>query len=180
MQRLLQPCQVVIPFATRLGELLDYKRVELRRGFPQIMSMIQTVTLLHQWQRERDSEGRLLATAEDYRLARGLLAKPMEHLLGAGISDPALRFFEHLKVKWGEREFTTTQTRTEAGKSKEAIRGWLGELLDAGLVKLIAEARGPRAATWQLTGSDPEVCTVLPKVEEVFNAECEWSHAHST
>jgi hypothetical protein len=179
IQRLLQPCGVAIPYAARLGDLFDYERVELRRGFPQIMSMIQAIALVHQWQRERDGEGRLLATREDYELARALLVEPMRHLLGAGIPDPTLRFFEHLRTKWGEREFSTTQARKEAGKSKEAVRGWLCEMLDADLVKVITEARGSMAATWALTGNEPQVSNVLPKPDEVFSAEYEWSHGHN-
>jgi hypothetical protein len=179
IQRLIQPCEVAIPYAARLADLLDYKRVELRRGFPQIMSMIQAIALLHQWQRERDSEGRLLATPEDYQLARVLLSKPMECLLGGGISDSALRFFEHLRQKWSGREFNTTQARKEAGKSKEAVRGWLVEMLDADLVKVVAESRGSVAATWTLTGNEPEVSTVMPKPDDVFTSEYGWSHGHN-
>jgi hypothetical protein len=53
LQRLLQPLRVVVPYAERLAELLDCRRVDLRRAFPQILSMIQAVTLLHQYQRIR-------------------------------------------------------------------------------------------------------------------------------
>jgi hypothetical protein len=40
LPRLLQPLRVVVPYADRLAELLDCRRVELRRAFPQILSMI--------------------------------------------------------------------------------------------------------------------------------------------
>jgi hypothetical protein len=139
IQRLLQPCQVVIPYASGVGKLFDYQHVELRRAFTQLMSMVQAIALLHQWQRERDSEDRLVATREDYELARRLLIKPMQQLLGGGISDPALRFFEHLRSTWSQGEFSTTAARKEAKASKEAVRGWLAELVEAGLVKVVTE-----------------------------------------
>ena len=63
LQRLLHPLPVVVPYAERLAELLDCQRVELRRAFPQILSMIQAVTLLHQYQRVRDAQDHLVATA---------------------------------------------------------------------------------------------------------------------
>jgi hypothetical protein len=69
LQRLLQPLRVIVPYAERLAELLDCRRVELRRGFPQILSMIQAVTLMHQYQRARDDQDHLVATAADYRLS---------------------------------------------------------------------------------------------------------------
>jgi len=66
IQRTLQQSPVVVPFAERLGESVAHQRVEARRAFPQLMAMIQASALLHQHQRQLDSDGRLLAQAEDY------------------------------------------------------------------------------------------------------------------
>jgi hypothetical protein len=175
LQRMLQPIQVVIPYAERLGQLLDYQRVELRRGFPQIMSLVQAVTLLHQWQRERDDQGRLVATPADYQIAQHLLMKPMARLLGGGLSDPALRFFERLAQRVTS-PFNTTEAWKAETYSKEAVRGWLGELYEAGLVKVVSESRGRAPTVWELTGNDPETCQVLPTMEQVFGLN--WDFAH--
>jgi integrase len=72
LQRMLHPLPIVIPYAESLGELFTAERVEARRAFPQLVSMIQAVALLHQKQREQDADGHLIATAEDYQLARRL------------------------------------------------------------------------------------------------------------
>ena len=82
LQRMLERLPVIVPFAQRLGEFFADNRVEARRAFPQLVSMIQASALLHQKRRDTDTEGRLVANADDYRLARHLLAKPMARLLG--------------------------------------------------------------------------------------------------
>jgi hypothetical protein len=168
MQRLLQSYPVVIPYAGRLGELLDDQRVEMRRAFPQIISMVQAVALLHQYQRDRDAEGRLVANRMDYVMSRRLLLKPMTRLLGGGLSDPARRFLDRLRGWAKSQPFTSTEARSKETHSRAAVFGWLKELNEAGMVKEIAEGRGSRPATWELTGKDSEdVTAVLPSVDSV-------------
>jgi hypothetical protein len=171
LQRLLRQQAVVIPFAERIGELFTGVKVEVRRAFPHLMRMIQAITLLHQRQRETDDDGRLVAIAEDYQLARHLLARPMAKLLGEGISDPARRFYERLET-WVDTEatFTTAEVKKHESNCKSSVYGWLQELHDAGVVELIEERRGSRPAKWRLTGHPPDdsANAVLPTVADVF------------
>jgi hypothetical protein len=169
LQRLLRRQPVVIPFAERLGELFTSDCVQVRRAFPHLMSLIQTVTLLHQRQRQTDGAGRLVASAEDYQLARHLLAKPMARLLGGGVSDPARRFYRGLE-KWATGEFITDQAKQHESNCKSSVYGWLHELHEAGVVELVEASRGSRPARWKLTGSPPDdpACVTLPTVEAVF------------
>jgi hypothetical protein len=167
-QRLLQPHAVVVPYAARLGELLKCDRVEMRRGFPQIVAMIKAIALLHQFQRQRDDQGRLLATPQDYAIARRLLLKPMRRLLGVGLSDSAQRFHERLQSWFAHRSFTTTEAMKEEPHSRQAVRGWLIELQDAGYVVIITEGRGRTPTTWKLEANPPEEkVAVLPKLASV-------------
>src|SRR5262245_49661387 len=76
LQRMLRSLPVVVPFADRLAELFPCERVEARRAYPHLVGMIQAAALLHQRQRKKDTEGRLLATKDDYHQARNLLLKP--------------------------------------------------------------------------------------------------------
>jgi hypothetical protein len=167
LQRMLQPIPVTVPFAEQLEERLDHGRVEVRRGFPQIMSLIQAITLLYQCQRGRDRSPQLVATPADYALARRLIEKPMVKLLGAGLSEPAQRFFERLAGRF-RAPFTTTEVRKAERFSKDAVRAWLGELHEAGVVKVVTESRGRTPATWELTGTEPLPASVLPTAAELF------------
>ena len=49
---MIQQRPVVIPFAEQIAERFDVERVEARRAFPHLMSMIQASALLHQYQRQ--------------------------------------------------------------------------------------------------------------------------------
>jgi hypothetical protein len=171
LQRMLQPVEVVVPFAGRLGGLLDCRRVELRRGFPQIISLVQAVALLHQHQRDRDEGGRVVATRADYELARILLVKPMARLLGGGVSDGAIRFHRRL-VSYAFTGFTTTDAARREDYSKSAVRDWLHELADAGCLKVISPGRGRSPTTWEMTGDDPsDGAGVLPTAGQLFPEE---------
>jgi hypothetical protein len=168
LQRMLERLPVVIPYAERLGELFTSDRVEVRRAFPQLMSMVHAVTLLYQRQRQQDSNGQLVATADDYQLARHLLSKPFSRLLGDKVSDPARRFFDRL-VMWARGEFTTSEAKGRETSSKSAVYGWLAELHDAGMLELVLAGRGRTPARWKLIGNSPDDGgpTGLPAVEEV-------------
>ena len=71
-----------MPFAEKLAEAIDHHRVEARRAFPHLLVMMQASALLHQRQRNVDSNGRLLADIGDYQLARHLLVGPMARAVG--------------------------------------------------------------------------------------------------
>jgi hypothetical protein len=171
LQRLLRRQAIVIPFAGRLAELFPSDRVEARRAFPQLMSMIQAVTLLHQRQRDQDGDGRLLATADDYRLARRLLLKPMGRLLGGRLSDPARRFWERLWSKWATGPFTTTDAKRHETGSKSSVYGWLKELHEAGRVEMTNPPRGSSPATWRLADGGPGegAALTLPEWDDVLS-----------
>ena len=169
-QRMLHPWPVVIPFANRLGELFDSDRVEVRRAFPQLMSMVQASALLHQYQRQI-SDGRLVATIDDYQLTRHLLARPFARQLGGELSDPARRYFERMEA-WASGDFTTTDAKKQDSARGRAVTGWLSELAAAGLVDQLEPHKGSKPARWKLTDVRPDDaagdCPALPTVEDVF------------
>ena len=174
LQRMLQPFNVVVPWAERLGERLAHEKVEARRAFPQLMSMIQASALLHQCQRMIDQDGRVVADHDDYQLARHLLLKPLGRLLGGKLSDPAIRFHERLVglVTGGlvTGQFSTRDIDRHEKASDRAVRGWLSELHEAGRVDLVHEPKGPKPAIWRLADAtaDSDDSSDLPKVEELF------------
>jgi hypothetical protein len=180
LQRMLEGLPVAIPFAGRLGELFTSDRVEARRGFAQVLSMIQAVALLYQRQRQKDADGQLLAGPDDYHLARRLLAKPLARLLRNRVSDPARRFADRL-AGWVTREFTSSEAKGRETNCKSAVYGWLGELHEAGILEMVEPSRGPTPARWKLTGSVPadEGGSGFPTLEEVF-PEVDWTHGHNT
>jgi len=66
---------VSIPYAKILAELIPPVAVRLRRDFGAVLNLIRAHALLHQATRERDAEGRIVATIEgDYGAVRELVA----------------------------------------------------------------------------------------------------------
>lgn len=145
-----------MPFAPMLADLFQSRRIEARRAFPHLISLIQTSALLHQRQRQRNSSGDIVATVDDYRIAKGILNKPLLQQLGGGLSNATERFLERMSDS-GVLTFTTTDaSRRECRKfSARSVRGWLHEAFDAGRIEMLSPAQGPRPARWQLLRDIP-------------------------
>jgi hypothetical protein len=82
----LSACEVVIPYASRLATLVPPVAVRLRRDFPALLSLVRAHALLHQVTRKRDAEGRVIATVEDYRAVRELIADLVAEGVEASVS----------------------------------------------------------------------------------------------
>jgi hypothetical protein len=172
-QRLLERCEVQIPFAPQLGATLSEDRVEVRRAFPAILSMIQASALLHQFQRQRAADGQVIATRADYVFTQALLAGAMRRLLGGGVSEPARRFCERLRGWFQNETFTSSQAKANEVTSRTSVYDWLGELRAAGMVEQVSESRGSTPATWRLPdcNSGKVAAAVLPLPDEVFGRD---------
>jgi hypothetical protein len=157
MQRLLCPCDVVIPYAEALGDLLRCEQVEMRRGVSQIFSTVRALALLHQFQRDRDGGGRLVADLQDYDIACRLLDAPMARLLGIGVSRPAAHYLHRLHKQFGKgKPFSTLEAKQASTEgSRSAIYGWLHELRDAGLLEEVFAGRGRTPSIWKLPRGTP-------------------------
>jgi hypothetical protein len=66
--------RVDIPFAPQLARAIPAVAVRLRRDFGAVLNLIRAHALLHQATRERDEQGRIVATLDDYAVVRGLVA----------------------------------------------------------------------------------------------------------
>ncbi len=81
---------VAIPFSHALAELVPADLVRMRRDFRQLLTLIQAVALLYQRQRERDRDGKIVATLADYAVARDVVLDVFTAVATGGIS-PAVR-----------------------------------------------------------------------------------------
>jgi hypothetical protein len=182
MQRMLKKIPVIVPFAERLAELFPTNRVEARRAFPHLLGLIQAVALLHQYQRERDGNGQVIATFEDYQIAHRLLAGPMARTLGGQISDAARRFYERLRKRITLQQFNTKEARDKEEGCKNSVLGWLNELYDEGFLIIVEPSRGSKPQVWQFTNLKPDTTTMnpLPSLEEVFSSRPCQTLGHTT
>ncbi len=65
--------RVFIPFAKPIAKLTVPAGVRIRRDFGTVLSLIRAHALLHQMNREKDDDGRIVATFRDYEIVRGLV-----------------------------------------------------------------------------------------------------------
>ena len=68
----MEPAEVIIPYAERIK--IPTSQVRIRRDAPRLLDMIRVITWLHQHQRKRDTEGRILATEQDFHTAFELVS----------------------------------------------------------------------------------------------------------
>lgn len=174
-QRMLRMMRVSIPYARALMDLLPSTRLEIRRGAGYVLAMIEASALLHQRQRQVTADGDLLATLDDYRVARALLCQPLGRLLGRQVSEGALRFLGRLVEWFGVGgEYTIPEARGRETHSVSGVYGWNSDLAGSGLVELVEQKRGNAPARWKVAKSPDdaiESLTLLPEAEELENIE---------
>jgi DNA-binding transcriptional ArsR family regulator len=162
--------RVFIPYAKILADLIPPVAVRLRRDFGALLNLIRAHALLHQATRERDAEGRIVATIEeDYAAVRELVVD----LVGEGVEttvpatvrktvEAVMRLREGSKgvpvtvaelARMLELDRSTVSRRARSAKD----RGYLRDLED-----------NPRKPSRLILGDDlPDDVQILPSPEEV-------------
>src|SRR5262249_52047985 len=83
----LGPNKVIVPFAMQIVEKTKPLMVRFRRDIGALFAFIQASALLHQAQRQKDDQGRVVATVADYALAYPIFTKIMSETSGKMIPD---------------------------------------------------------------------------------------------
>uniref|UniRef100_UPI002607B94F hypothetical protein n=1 Tax=uncultured Microscilla sp. TaxID=432653 RepID=UPI002607B94F len=127
--RLLRSYEVVNPYADKLSLPGEVKNP--RRLHSLYQSLVKQITLLHQFQRARDAEGRLVATKADLHWANEILFETI--ILRIDELDGSLRqFFEQLKnycfEKGVKQEFTRREVRQRFNISSTSMHRYVHQL----------------------------------------------------
>ena len=69
--RLLSPVEVTIPYAQRIQ--VPSAPVRLRRDVPRLLNIVRLIAWMHQYTRNRDEQGRVIATESDFEKALELV-----------------------------------------------------------------------------------------------------------
>jgi hypothetical protein len=161
--------RVAIPFARALAELIPAEAVRVRRDFPQILTTIQTLAFLAQFQPERDTRdarGRIVATWDDYAVARELLAPVLDVSITDGVAATVRQTVEAIEVE-EEISLPILAERLKLGKSGTWYRV-KSAINERYLVNL--EDRPRHAARIKRAQPLPDPKSALPTVE-VLKAE---------
>ena len=109
--------RVSVPFLRLLAELTEPIATRLRRDFPALASLIRAHAILHQETRERDEEGRVVATLEDYgvvhELVGDLMAEGVEATVSQTVRETVAAVEELVSDHPGGARSTSTPTCSE-------------------------------------------------------------------
>lgn len=129
--RLLQPLEVVNPFANKIN--LPEEAHKIRRLNELFQSYVKQITLLNQYQRKKDGQGRLITDKEDVKTAIEIMFDSI--ILKVDELDGSLRnFYESLKTyilkKGKEYEFEQREIRQAFRISKTQMHRHINQLLE--------------------------------------------------
>ena len=131
--RMLTPCEVINPYADKVH--LPEEAHKIRRLNSLYQAFVKAITLLHQYQRRKDGQGRLISEKEDLQVAARIMFESI--LLKVDELDGSLRQFyeqlkDYVKVKGGERyasyEFNQREVRQVLHLSKTQLHRYLHDL----------------------------------------------------
>jgi 5S rRNA maturation endonuclease (ribonuclease M5) len=162
MQRLLRPIGVVNPYAPQLR--YPDRQLQMRREHKKYLTLIKTIALLHQHQREVKRARRgdveleyieVLPSDIEFanRLARAVLGHGLDEL--APPARALLREIARMVVQDGQ-EFTRRDVKTATGWSDWSVREYLRHLIDLEYVVQAGGGNGRRISYELIFDGDPD------------------------
>jgi len=135
----LESVAVVIPFA---GDVADYVNaggdlpISARRAFKRVLSVVKTITTIHQKQRCKDDMGRVIAEMQDYAIAFQLINESFMESLGEGKKYTD----ERIKIIEKHGMIAPKDLAKVTGVSGAAISQWMKPLVDKGILTWCGES----------------------------------------
>lgn len=155
--------RVVIPFAPAIARFYPDKLVRARRDLTQLLNLIRASALLHQQQRARDDDGRIIAALADYETVYQVASVVFDSVTTGGLTKAVADVVEAVRARIAAgREWVTNAELAEAlDLDVEAVKKRAQRAGSAGwLVNVQTRRFGP--AQWQLGAPLPVNVTGLP------------------
>jgi biotin operon repressor len=161
--------RVWIPYAKKLAELIPPVAVRLRRDFGALLNLIRAHALLHQASRERDAEGRIVATIEDYARVRELVADLVSEGIEATVPETVRETIEAvrgLREESDDEPVSVAELARELKLDRSAVSRRARNAKDRGYLRDLED--NPRKPSRLIPGDDlPDDVQILPKPEDV-------------
>jgi Winged helix-turn-helix DNA-binding len=161
--------RVVIPYAPALSDLVPPVAVRLRRDFPAMLAFVQAHALLHREHRERDEQGRIVATLDDYGQVRSLLdavvAEAVEQAVSKEVRE-TVQAVESIRMNSADGTATIQQLAQHLGIDRSAASRRVDQCLENGFLAT-AERRKGKQMKVMLGEPLPENRALLPTIEEI-------------
>jgi hypothetical protein len=148
--------------------------VRLRRDFSVVLSLIKAHAILHQATRDRDGDGRVVATLADYSRVRdlvsGLIAEGVEATVPKTIRE-TVEAVDNVIDGWGEDHATNKAVADELEIDKAAALRRVRTAIGRGYIKNLEDRKG-HPARLVLADAMPEDQEILPIPEELGDSGC--------
>ena len=157
--------RVSVPYAEELAAAIPPVAVRLRRDFGALLNLIRAHAILHQASRERDGDGRIVATLEDYARVRELVADLVSEGVEATVPTTVRKTVERLRDET-EKDVTIAALAEELKLDKSAAWRRARSAIDRGYLENKEERKGRPA---KLTVADPlpDDIEILPAPERL-------------
>jgi hypothetical protein len=167
--------RVVVPYAGALANAIPPIGVRLRRDFGALLSLIKTHAILHQCQRVRDEQGRIVATADDYAAIYELVADLFSTGVEASVPATVRETVEVVKKLKKSPAWSGGVPQSEVkkilGLDKGTVSRRIGHAIGLGYL-LNEEERQGRPARLILGDPLPDEVEVLPRPELFVDDGC--------
>jgi hypothetical protein len=158
--------RVTIAYAKELAAKIPPLAVRLRRDFGAVLNLIKAHALLHQANRERDREGRIIATIADYSIVRELVADLVSEGIEATVSPTVRETVATVGRLHDETEKASTlrdiAEELELDKSTTSRR--IRTAIDKGFIKNLEDQRG-KPGRYVPADPLPDDVEILPSPE---------------
>lgn len=128
---LLQPVEVVIPFADRIAEHINKNEtvpLSTRRAFKRVLIVIQSVACAYQYQRRKDAQGKIIAEIPDYWMALQIVKESFRENMGA----PDEKTVERLNYVREHGPVKSKDLAKKYGVSASSISAWAAKNVKSG------------------------------------------------
>jgi hypothetical protein len=161
-------CEVDIPYASRLAEMVPPVAVRLRRDFKTVLTLIRAHALLHQANRQKDVDGRIVAEDADYAAVRELVADLVAEGADATIKREVRETVAAVKglLDNGKSEVMQADVTKVLELDKSAVSRRVTAAVDAGVLRNLEDRKG-RPARLVLGDPLPEEIELLPRPERL-------------
>ena len=165
--------EVTIPYAHELAEHTNPKAVRLRRDFGAVLNLIRAHAILHQCTRERDAQGRIIATLADYRAVYDLVIDIVSEGVEATVSQTVRKTVEAVSELYARdgSPVSMAELAKHLGLDKSCTSRRVRVGVDLGYIVNLEDKKGKPA---RLTPGEslPEGQAILPKPEDLENKNC--------
>lgn len=153
--RLLEVVEVVVPYAKRI--VLPSTQIRIRRDAGRLLDVIRIIAFLHQFQRDRDTLGRVVASEEDFHtaleLVRDSLTRAWRVLTPA--EEKVLEAIKTVPTEKRTNGFTKRDLKVK-GMSNRRLNEILKSLTDTGRLDC-DRMSGPQGYTYTLAQDAEEI-----------------------